>query len=179
MDPLAVWRFWFEEGPKDRWFQKSADFDRTIAERFGSWPDAALHGELAGWTSTPRGALAQVLVLDQFPRNLFRGQARMFQYDAAAREAAAALIAAGQDHGLSVDERCFAYLPFEHSEDLHDQDRAIELFTALGNINYLKYAHAHRDVVARFGRFPHRNTALGRVSTPEEQAYLATPGAGF
>ncbi len=176
---MDVWRFWFEEGPKERWFQKNPDFDRAIAERFGSLPDAALSGVLSHWTSTPRGALAQVLVLDQFPRNLFRGEARMFQYDAAARAAAADLIAAGHDQGMTVDERCFAYLPFEHSEALDDQDRAIVLFTDLGNPNYLKYAHAHRDIIVRYGRFPHRNAALGRESTPEERVYLATPGAGF
>jgi uncharacterized protein (DUF924 family) len=179
MDPMAVWRFWFEEGPKERWFRKDPEFDAEIGRRFADLPEAALRGELDSWWETPRGALALVLVLDQFPRNLFRGEDRAFRYDAAARAVADRVVKAGLDSALTLDERVFLYLPFEHSEALADQDRAIELFTALGDANYLRYAHAHRDIVVRFGRFPHRNAALGRPSTPEEAEFLTQPGSSF
>lgn len=176
---MAVWRFWFEEGGPARWFRKDPAFDEAIRTRFGALPDAALAGDLDGWRTEPRSALARVLVLDQFPRNLYRGEARMFRYDAAALAAADQLLHDGLEATLGVDERCFVYLPYEHAEDLAHQDRAVALFTALGHPEYLKFAHAHRDIIVRFGRFPHRNAALGREGTPEEVAFLSQPGSSF
>jgi uncharacterized protein (DUF924 family) len=170
--------FWFAL-PADAWFARSDDLDRQCAERF-----AGLHAHLvnvapAEACASPRTALAAVVVLDQFSRNMFRGTPRAFESDASARAIAAEAIARGYDAGLSTDERCFLYLPFEHSEEAADQARSVGLFTALGDANYLSYAKAHKDIIDRFGRFPHRNAILGRPSTPAELAFLAQPGSSF
>lgn len=174
-----VLTFWFEELEPADWFKKSDVTDARIRDRF-----LELHGTLsqlpaASLATSSRQAIAAVIVLDQFPRNLFRGDAKSFASDAQARAIAVAAIDAGLDTELTMDQRVFLYLPFEHSEDMADQDRAVELIGALNNDNYTQYAIAHRDVIARFGRFPHRNEILGRASTPDELAYLAEPGSGF
>jgi len=183
--------FWF--GPpgspefgtaRKSWFVKDAAFDATIRERFGALVERALRGELATWGDKPRSALAQVLLLDQFTRNAFRGTARAFAGDARALAAASRMVGERQDESLPAFMRGFVYLPFEHAEGLAMQDEAIRLFTKLVNdapeqADMLDYAHRHRVVIERFGRFPHRNEALGRQSTAEELAFVKQPGSGF
>lgn len=178
-DSAAVLHFWFVESTPDQWFEKNPNYDRIIAERFGALHAAAARGELDHWTATADGSLALVLVLDQFSRNLFREDPRAFAQDAKALGIAKAAIAAGQDRDVPEERRAFFYVPFEHSEDIADQNASLPLFEALTNRDYLRYAIAHRDIIARFGRFPHRNAVLGRVSTPEEIAFLKTPGSSF
>jgi uncharacterized protein (DUF924 family) len=189
--PADVLDFWFgvpgsaEFGTtRKAWFEKDAAFDAAIAQRFGTTIETALAGGLRDWDAAPEGALARIVVLDQFTRNVFRGTARAFAGDALALEAAQALVARGDDAALRPEQRVFAYLPFEHSERLDMQDASIRLFAALaeGDARFadnLDYAHRHRVIVARFGRFPHRNAALGRASTAEEVEFLKQPGSGF
>ncbi len=170
--------------PRPEWFRKDPAFDAAIRERFGALIEAALRGELAGWAARPRPALAEVIVLDQFTRNARRGSAGMFDGDARALAAARALVASGADRTLPGVMRQFAYLPFEHSETLADQAECLRLFEQLGRddpalAGLLEWAQKHHDIVARFGRFPHRNAALGRSSTPEETEFLKQPGSGF
>jgi uncharacterized protein (DUF924 family) len=172
--PEEVLAFWREAGP-DRWFTSDEAFDNAIRERFLSTYETAARGELAGWEATAEGALALVIVLDQFPRNMFRGSARICQADALARAAANIALKRGYDLDVPEAERGFLFLPFMHSEDLVDQNRCVELYRAAGDEN-LKYALEHRDVIRRFGRFPHRNAILGRASTPDEQAFLDRGG---
>jgi uncharacterized protein (DUF924 family) len=167
--------FWRDAGPA-KWFRGGDDFDAACRERLGAAHHAAARRELDGWTATPEGALALVLLLDQIPRNIFRGSAHAFATDGLARHFAARALEAGHDAAFEPALLGFFYLPFEHSESLADQDRSVALFDALGDANYHDYAHAHRDVIARFGRFPHRNAALGRDTTPEEQAWLEAGG---
>jgi uncharacterized protein (DUF924 family) len=174
--PADVLAFWRAAGP-DRWFKKDPAFDAEIAARFlGRWR-AAADGELATWEETPEGALALIIVLDQFSRNMFRGLARTFEVDALARAAAGRAIARGFDRQVPYAERQFFYLPLMHSEHLPDQDRCVELARGYGDDKFTKYAEQHADIIRRFGRFPHRNAMLGRASTPEERAFLA--GGGF
>jgi uncharacterized protein (DUF924 family) len=170
----AVVEFWRNAGP-DRWFAKDEDFDRTFRERFLTWHEAAAAGEFDGWASSPAGSLALVLLLDQFPRNAFRGSARMYATDAKARTITAAAIDARQDHAVEEDLRVFLYLPFGHSEDLAEQERSLALNRRLGPPNE-EHAQRHRDIIMRFGRFPHRNAILGRETTPQEQRYLDEGG---
>jgi uncharacterized protein (DUF924 family) len=169
-EALAVVDFWREAGP-GRWFAKDADFDRLFRERFSSLYEKAARGDLADWLRTPNGALALVLLLDQYPRNSFRNTPRMYATDVAARDAANAAIAAGHDRAVEVGLQAFIYLPFGHSEDLADQERSVALFERLGEPN-LTLAKHHRDIIRRFGRFPHRNWILDRQMRPEEQLYL-------
>jgi uncharacterized protein (DUF924 family) len=166
--------FWTEAG-YERWFGKDEAFDRQFAERFGQAHDAAAAGELDHWNETPEGALALQILLDQYPRNAFRGTARMFATDAKAKTLADAALAAGHDAALAPDLRTFLYLAFEHSEDMADQERAVALFEPLGG-DVLDYARLHRDVIARFGRFPHRNALLGRETSDEEVDHLRSGG---
>lgn len=174
-----VLRFWFDELGRKAWFAKSDAIDEAIRERF-----LILYEVLTTWPvedalATPARALATVLVLDQFPRNLFRDSAEAFASDPIAREVADAAIARGLDKDLDTDQRLFLYLPFEHSEDARDQARAVELISALGDDEYTRYAIAHKEIIDRFGRFPHRNDVLGRAPTPEEAAFLKQPGSSF
>ncbi|RZA19301.1 MAG: DUF924 domain-containing protein [Lysobacteraceae bacterium] len=162
----------------DKWFGGGAAFDAQCREFLLDAHFAAARREREGWMDTAEGALALVLLLDQVPRNVFRGSAHGYATDPLARHHAASAIAAGFDRQVDPRLRLFLYLPFEHDEDMAGQERAIELFTALGDASLLGYANAHRDVIARFGRFPHRNAALGRINTPEEQAWLDA-GGGF
>ncbi|MCX9157315.1 DUF924 domain-containing protein [Niveibacterium sp. 24ML] len=187
----AVLDFWFlpRHDPahgeaRKEWFSKDAGFDAQIARRFGSVIEGALDGAFREWAAEPEGALAYILVLDQFTRNVFRDTARAFAGDRLALAAAEALVADGDDKRLSPAMRVFAYLPFEHAESVAHQDRAVTLFGLLAAqwpqaAPYLDYARRHRDVILRFGRFPHRNAQLGRATTEVERHYLAQPGAGF
>ncbi len=173
-EAIAVVDFWRVAGP-GLWFAKNAAFDRRFRERFLSWHEAAARGELAYWRASATRALALVLLLDQFPRNAFRGTPRMYATDAMVREAAAAAIDAGHDRAVETALQLFFYLPFAHSEDLADQDRSVALVRRLGQ-PHLSHAEGHRDIVRRFGRFPHRNPILGRVATAEEQRFLDEGG---
>ena len=172
--PEEVLTFWREAGP-DRWFNKDDAFDASIRERFLPTYEAAARGELAGWEASAEGALALVIVLDQFPRNMFRGSARTYAADATARTVANRALKRGYDLDVPGNERGFFFLPFMHSEDLADQERCVALYREAGDEN-LKYAIEHADIVRRFGRFPHRNAALGRETTAEEAAFLAAGG---
>ena len=169
--------FWCEAG-YERWFVRDAAFDAQCRARFLDAHLAASRREFEPWTADADGALALVLLLDQIPRNIFRGNAHGYATDPLARHYAAGAIDAGFDRAVDPALRIFFYMPFEHSEEMADQQRAVALTTALGDASYTGYAIAHRDVIARFGRFPHRNAALGRVNTPEEQAWLDA-GGGF
>jgi uncharacterized protein (DUF924 family) len=171
--------FWFEQLGSQDWFRKDVKLDATIKERFGALYDALKLGVPAAWLSEPHGVLASVLVLDQFPRNIFRGDERSFATDAAALAIAKRAIAEGVDAKLPGTKRWFLYLPFQHAENSADQARSVELFTTLGNPSALDYALRHQAVIDRFGRFPHRNAVLGRLSTEEEEDFLKQPGASF
>ncbi|MCC7347056.1 MAG: DUF924 domain-containing protein [Variibacter sp.] len=170
-----VLRFWREAGP-ERWFKKDTAFDEAIRARFLGTYEAAAAGALGDWEQTAEGALALLLVLDQFPRNMFRGDARTFAADPLALAVAERALARGFDRQFPAAERAFFYLPFEHSERPADQERCVALFCAMGDADLLKWAELHADIIRRFGRFPHRNAALGRASTPEEQAFLDAGG---
>ncbi|WP_291862262.1 DUF924 family protein [Bradyrhizobium sp.] len=166
--------FWRQAGPS-MWFAKDADFDRRFREAFLDAHQAAARGGLDHWMTTSEGALALLLLLDQFPRNAFRGTPRMYATDAAARRIAAAAVDAGHDRAMPPDLRKFFYLPFAHSEDLADQDRSVALGRHLGLLD-ARNSRRHRDIIKRFGRFPHRNAILGRDMTPEEQEFLDQGG---
>jgi uncharacterized protein (DUF924 family) len=173
--PEDVLAFWREAGP-ERWYKKDAGFDALIRGRFSKlWQKAAAR-ELSSWESSDEGALALVIVLDQFPRNMFRDDARTYSSDAMAREVAARAIARGADARIDPGLLEFLYMPFMHSEELSDQLRCVDLFRKSGDPGNLKYAEGHADIIRRFGRFPHRNRILGRPTTPEEQAYLEQGG---
>ena len=171
--------------PREVWFRKDDAFDAAIAERFGPLLAHAVAGGLREWDEQgPEGVLARILVLDQLTRNAFRGTPQSFGGDALALAAARQLVDSGADQALLPVQRWFAYLPFEHAEDGAMQEHSVALFAALAAANpgyegVLDYAHRHRGVIARFGRFPHRNQILGRASTGPEAAYLAQPGSGF
>ncbi|HKS84470.1 MAG TPA: DUF924 family protein [Pseudolabrys sp.] len=167
--------FWREAGP-DRWFDKNAEFDEEIRRRFLATHEAAAAGKLSSWEQTANGALALLILLDQFPRNMFRGDARAFATDPLARAIAAGAVVRGFDSQVPNELRNFFYLPFEHSEDLADQERAVAFNKAIGDADGLKWAEIHADIIRRFGRFPHRNAVLRRTTTPEEQAFLDSGG---
>ncbi len=189
--PANILAFWFGQPsepnygqPRKNWFRQDAAFDAEIRARFMPSVEAALAGKLADWADRRPDLLALLILLDQFPRNLFRNEAKAFAGDAQARPLAETALEQGWDKGLSAVEKLFIYLPFEHSELLADQQRSVALFTTLAAENpscegFLDYAHRHHEVIVRFGRFPHRNAALGRPSTPEETTYLAQPDSGF
>jgi uncharacterized protein (DUF924 family) len=173
--PAGILAFWRDAGPR-RWYTPDDAFDAEVRRRFfGLWQRAAA-GELSSWETSDDGALALVIVLDQFPRNMFRGDARTYASDALAREVAHRAIERGVDARIDPGLREFLYLPFNHSEQLSDQLRCIELTRAAGNAENLKWAEHHADIIRRFGRFPHRNRLLGRATTPEEQAFLDEGG---
>lgn len=187
---LEILAFWF--GGEEKigvaefrgvWFAKDQEFDAEIERRFAQDHEKAAAGELDGWLETPRGALALLILLDQFPRNLFRGSPRAFATDAKARDIASEAVRRGFDQRVSQVERWFFYLPFEHSEDLEDQRLSVSLFQALedGEASRKAYESAvkHKEIIDRFGRFPHRNETLGIASTPEEEEFLSQPGSSF
>jgi uncharacterized protein (DUF924 family) len=173
--PADVLAFWTAAGP-DKWFRKDAAFDAAIKARFLPAHDDAAAGRLSTWEASAEGGLALVILLDQFPRNMFRDSARAFACDARARAIADRAIARGFDRDVAQELRGFYYLPFMHSEDAADQQRSLSLATASGASRLAYYARLHADIIERFGRFPHRNAALGRVTTPEESAFLAAGG---
>ena len=196
--PDAVLAFWFgpagsaaEISGRQRalWFGKSAKADQAVSAQFSDTLTDARAGKLVDWTATPHGRLALVVVLDQFPHHIYRDQAGAFASDALALELALSALATGEDRALSLIERVFLYLPLEHAESLAMQDCAVALYAALVREScaderalfegFHDYAVRHRDVVARFGRFPHRNAVLGRASTPEEITFLTQPGSRF
>ncbi len=168
--------FWRSAGP-EKWFKKSYAFDDAIRLKFEPVHHAAARGEYDAWAGTAEGALALLILLDQFPRNLYRDSAHAFATDAKARGFARMAVEKGFDRQVDPILRNFFYLPFEHSEDLTDQDYGLALTTEAGDADNIKWSAIHRDIIARFGRFPHRNAAFGRRSTPEEEAFLA--GGGF
>ena len=197
----AVFDFWFQpepdqaaDAPRLQWFQKDDAFDREIGSRFGALIERALAGGLLEWDAEGAQArLARILVLDQFTRNVHRGTPQAFAGDALALRAARAMVDDGLDLALPPLRRAFVYLPFEHAEDMAMQERAVALYTRMENderdvapaatvkgiAGMLDYARRHREVIRRFGRFPHRNAILGRASTAGEEAYLLQPGSGF
>jgi uncharacterized protein (DUF924 family) len=186
MDPCAVLEFWFGRPPgadRPEWFRKDAAFDDRIRGRFGALHERAARRGLEAWRASPEPMLALVVVLDQFSRNLHRGDARAFAQDAHARECALEALGRGDDRTLLPVQRQFLYMPLEHSEDLADQERCVALMRSLEAFAETRglahWAERHRDIVRRFGRFPHRNAALGRTSTPEEVEFLKEPGSGF
>src|SRR4051812_25595160 len=188
LDPLAgeILVFWFGEKPhqpRDVWFRKDEAFDREIRERFAAALAAGIAGAFGEWCMSAAGALARVVLLDQLPRNAFRGTREQFAGDPGALATAIDAIDRGFDGALDAHERSFLYMPFVHSERLDMQDRAVALFAALaaetGVDAQLPWAHKHRDVIRRFGRFPHRNALLSRASTPEELQFLEQPGSRF
>ena len=173
--PEAVLAFWRAAGP-DKWFKTDAAFDDDIRRRFLETYEAAAASQLAGWEQAPDGALALTIVLDQFPRNMFRGSARAYAADPLARAVAERALTRGFDQRTTLPDRQFFYLPFEHSEELGDQERCCALYRAVSDADGLKWAELHADIIRRFGRFPHRNTVLDRATTPEEQAFLDAGG---
>ncbi len=172
--------FWFGPGMAARWFASDPAFDAEVKARLGQAAETAARGELDHWGETPEGALALVLLLDQVPRNLHRGDTRAFDGDAAARAVTRRAIEAGFDRELDQAQRLFLYLPLEHSESLSDQEDCCRLIEELtDNPDWADYARQHREIIARFGRFPHRNAILGRESTAEEMDFLKEPGSSF
>jgi uncharacterized protein (DUF924 family) len=176
-----VLTFWFGDAEletqgeyREHWFKKNAEFDTEIAARFGVEVEAAAAGAFDTWAATAAGSLALCILLDQFPRNLYRGTAKAFATDAKARNVAAHALDRCQDQAMAPVKGAFLYLPFEHGESLADQQQSVELFRALGNESQYRYALEHYYVISRFGRFPTRNKALGRADTPEETAFIAT-----
>ena len=189
MNPEDVLEFWFGvpgnpdyAKPRPLWFTKSEATDQLVRQRFTDTVEAALSGQLDGWAVTPRGALASILVLDQFTRNIFRDTPRAFAGDSEALRLASNLVDRGDDRSLAPIERWFAYMPFEHSEFLNDQIESVRLFSELardGLHEPLDWAVKHYDVIKRFGRFPHRNAIFGRESTADEIEFLNEPGSRF
>jgi len=166
--------FWFADTVQPYWFARSDEVDARIKTDFAETYEAAHRGDLDPWMEDAADALSLVIALDQFPRNLFRGSGRSFESNDIALAHARTALDRGYDQDLSETERQFFYLPFMHSEVLADQDRSVTLYAALGNENALDFAHQHRDIIAQFGRFPHRNAVLGRDDTPEEAEFLKT-----
>lgn len=188
--PAEVLAFWFgREGEpgygefRSQWFQKDEAFDREVTDRFGALYEQAAAGELDGWREEAESCLALVIVLDQFPRNMFRGDARTHATDGKALDAAKYAIEQALDRDLPPFQRMFLYMPFMHAEDARDQRISVGLFEGLageaGGPDVVEYAVGHRDIVERFGRFPHRNALLGRETTPEEAEFLTQPGSSF
>jgi uncharacterized protein (DUF924 family) len=176
VSPAVILAFWRAAG-SERWYKRDDAFDADLRRRFlGLWRKAVA-GELSCWETTDDGALALVIILDQFPRNMFRGEVRAYSSDALALEVANRAIARGAGQRMAADLLEFLYLPLMHSEQLADQERCVELFRNTPNADNLGYAKQHADIIQRFGRFPHRNAVLGRITTPEEQAFL--DGGGF
>ena len=174
-----VLSFWFLELEKPQWFKKDDSLDADIRRRFDSVHSEVSASDLGELTTSPHTALAAIIVLDQFSRNMFRGSKKTFASDPIALDLAKRVLQKELERGYSVDQKAFCYLPFEHSEAIEDQHRSVALFQALGDANYLAYAKAHLEVIEKFGRFPHRNELLSRISTPQELKYLAQPGSGF
>ena len=170
--PQDILDFWFADDVRKLWFNSTAEFDASLRERYQALWEQACRGELDHWMQSAGGCLALVILLDQFPLNMFRGEARSFASEAQSRDVARHAIQQSFDRELDARQRAFLYMPFMHSEELADQKRALELFDQPGLEDNLRFARHHHDIVERFGRFPHRNQALGRDSTPAEIDYL-------
>ena len=175
--PEELIEFWFSEPVEKLWFKSTPEFDTQLRERYLDIYEYAKHGHLDDWRETPLGSLALVILLDQIPLNIFRGEPESFSTEDHARRVASIAIKHGFDRELSDRQKVFLYMPFMHSENLQDQDVAIRLFEQAGLQNNLRYARHHRGIIARFGRFPHRNRILGRASSSDEMAYLDSPEA--
>lgn len=178
MTPETILKFWFEETAPEQWFAKDDDFDARITERFEKTYWNIIAGKTADWRQTPEGRLAEIIVLDQFARNMFRGEAQAFAADKQALALAMEAIRVGDDKKVPEEQRVFFYMPYMHSESAAVHERAMELFTEYGNEVNLEYEVKHKAVIDEFGRYPHRNEALGRTSTPEEKVWLEA-GGGF
>lgn len=174
-----ILRFWFEELEPKQHFVKDKALDETIIERFGAVHQEASKGELASWRDTPEGALAEIIVLDQFSRNIHRDTPKAFAQDADALLRAQEMVARGDDMNVDEEKRCFVYMPYMHSESPEVHSEAVKLFEALGDEMNLKYEHMHKDIIDKFGRYPHRNVILGRESTPEELEFLTQKNSSF
>jgi len=170
--PHDILDFWFAEDMRSKWFASTPQLDAAIKEQFESVWEAAVNGELDDWLSSPDGCLALAIILDQLPLNMFRGTAKSFASEAKSREIAQHAIDQGYDKQIDPTRLAFLYMPFMHSENLADQDLSVALFEAAGLENNLRFAKHHRELVRRFGRFPHRNAILGRANTPQEIDYL-------
>jgi uncharacterized protein (DUF924 family) len=179
MYPKPILHFWFTELTHLQHFAKDAALDETIRTRFGATLEAAARCELFAWRATPEGRLAEIIVLDQFSRNVYRDTPRAFAQDALALTLAQELVASGQDRSLTAAQRSFAYMPYMHSESALIHEQAVTLFSHPGQENNLRFEHAHKVIIDRFGRYPHRNAILGRSSTAEELAFLNEPGSSF
>ncbi|MGN6279139.1 MAG: DUF924 family protein [Sphingomonas sp.] len=175
----AILAFWFDETPQDKWFAKDDELDRTITERFGALRDAVLASEAARWDGDPDTLLAATILLDQFSRNIYRGSGEAFAADGLSLDLTHRALAKGWDEAIAPERRAFLYMPLMHAEDREEQRLSIDCFTRLGHADNLDFARKHQAVIDRFGRFPSRIAALGRVSTPAEEAYLSQPGAGW
>ncbi len=175
--PADIIGFWFSDAVRPLWFNSTPEFDKQLSKRFESLWQQAAQGKLSSWTEDAEGALALVILLDQIPLNIYRGKAQSFATEAGARDIAARAIEKGWDKELSDEQKAFLYMPFMHSESLADQDRSVALYEAAGLKDNLKFANHHRELIRRFGRFPHRNAILGRESTEAETAYLASDQA--
>jgi uncharacterized protein (DUF924 family) len=177
--PESVLSFWFEEITPKQWWLRSDDFDRLIESRFGAFHQAAAQCELYDWRETASGRLAEIIVLDQFSRNIYRDRPQAFACDALALGLAQTAVAVRADHELAVERRAFLYMPYMHSESPLIHTLAVSLFSAAGMENNLNFELRHKQVIDRFGRYPHRNALLGRTSTPQELDFLQTPGSSF
>ena len=170
--PQEIIDFWFADDVRKLWFNSTAEFDRLLCERFEELLKQAARGELDHWMESAEGCLALVIILDQFPLNMFRGSAQSFATEARSRDVARVAIAKGFDQLLAAEQQAFFYMPFQHSEDLADQEMALELFARPGMESHLRFARHHHGIVETYGRFPHRNAVLGRASTAAEIEYL-------
>ncbi len=175
----GILAFWFADETKERWYDSTPAFDELCCDRFGALVEKAASDELAAWEKTAEGALALCLLLDQMPRNIFRGTPRAFETDPKAVEVASSAIAKGFDQKLDPERRKFLYLPFMHSEVLAEQERSVALSLALNDEKTIEYAEDHADIIRRFGRFPHRNAIVGRESSAEELAFLQDGGKDY
>jgi uncharacterized protein (DUF924 family) len=175
----AIIKFWFEEIETSQWWKKDAEFDQLISDRFSAIHKRASRCELYEWRETAEGRLAEIIVLDQFSRNMYRDSPRSFSNDALALALSQEAIRLGADKEISAQKRSFIYLPFMHSESAAIHEVAVDLYTALGREENLKFELKHKAIIDRFGRYPHRNEVLGRISTDEEIAFLSGPGSSF
>jgi uncharacterized protein (DUF924 family) len=177
--PNDIIQFWFSPETRPHWFLASDAFDARVRERFGALSEQASAGELDDWAKMPEGSLALILLLDQVPRNIHRHTAQAFRSDGKALALAKEAISVGFDMSIGKDERLFFYLPLQHAEDIAAQEEAVRLVEALGDQEHTDYARRHRDIIRRFGRFPHRNAQLGRTFTEAEIEFLKQPGSSF
>lgn len=174
-----ILKFWFEELDQKQWWVKDLELDKEIESRFSGVHKKAISGELDGWRRSPEGRLAEIIILDQFSRNIYRGKPLSFEYDLLALNLAQETVQTKEDTKLEPIKRLFLYMPYMHSESLEVHNEAVKLFEDLGFESNLKFEHAHRDIILKYGRYPHRNEILNRESTKEEMEFLSQPGSSF